>query len=262
MMRTTFTWYRYGILALLLVSTACATAAPSPTPVPTNTPIPPSATPTVKPTATPKPSATPNIAATQEAEADQATLQAYMDSGYISSTKGTLYELVDATQEVAQKNSLFPVFAGYKDATRNFVAWVDMEWSSAGPVNYPEYSGCGFGFRMKDNFDSYTTMVTNDSILVTWCEKASLGNYCGRVGKTRGKGTVKFPNPAKAHFTFIVNDVHAFALVDEQLIAEYTLFQEKLTDPGYFMYAMVSGTNRDYGTRCSFTNGKMWVPEE
>src|SRR5512138_2885605 len=186
---------RVGVLLsiLLLGLTACGPGAPAatPTPMPTNTQPPPTltATATTPPTSTPRPTATPNLAATQEHEADQARLQKYVDSGYISSIAGRVYKLDDNDREMAQIHYLDYFAAGYKDAVEDFAAWVDLKMSSAGPVAYPEYSGCGFGFRMKENWDAYTAFVTNDSVLVTWCFQGL--NGCGRVGKTSGKGTVK-----------------------------------------------------------------------
>ena len=253
--------FRYAILAFLLLSTACASATPTPAAAPTSTPVPPTATATTPPTRTPRPTATPNLAATQQVEADRAILQKYLDSEYISTTQGQFFKLTDNTREMAKRNFLDYDFSGYKDPVKNFVAWADLNWTSAGPVNYPEFSGCGFGFRMKDNGDAYTAMVTNDAILVTWCFQA-FGNKCGRVGKTSGKGTLKLDNPAQVHFSLIVNEGQAFALVDEELIAEYTLFEDRLTEPGYFLYSIVSGTNKDYGTRCTVSNGKLWVPQD
>jgi len=261
MKKTAFVWFRYVTLAVLLLSTACATAAPAaPAATATSTTIPATATATTRPTSTPRPTATPNLAATQEAKADQAVLQKYLDSGYISSTQGIVYGLTDNTREMAQRNYLDYDLSGYKDVVTDFAAWADLKWSSASDVHYPEFSGCGFGFRMKNNGDAYTAMLTNDSVFVTWCFQALKG--CGRVGKSSGKGTVKLGNPAEAHFEFILTGGRAHALVDGELIADYTLFQDRLTDPGYFTYSIISGTNKDYGTRCSITNGKLWVPAE
>jgi hypothetical protein len=262
MKKVRFSWLGFMILVLFVASIACSSAA-APTAVPpTSTSVPPTstATATTPPTSTPKPTATPNLAATQEAQQDQATLQQYVDSGYISSTQGMFYDLTDNTREMAQKNYLDYDFTGFDGQVSDFAAWADLKWSSAAPVSYPEFSGCGFGFRMKDNGDAYTAMVTDDSVLVTWCFQALKG--CGRVGKTSGKGTVKLANPGEAHFEFIVNGGKAVALVNGDLVAKYTLFTDRLTDPGFFTYSIISGTNKDYGTRCTVTNGKIWVPDE
>jgi hypothetical protein len=246
-------------LVLILVTLACSSGQSATlTPVSTNTSIPPSDTPV--PTSTLKPTNTPDLAATKDAETDQVTLQKYVDSGYLSTTDGTIYPLNTTTFEMAQINYLNYQEAGASLPVTDFAFWGDVKWSSAGPVNSPEFSGCGIAFRVGSNIvDGYSAMLTNDSVLVTWCF-AALGNHCGRVGKTRGKGTVKFGNPAEAHFEFITNKGHAYALVNGEFTAEYTLFQDRLTQPGLFAYSIISGTNRDYGTRCTIDNAKLWVP--
>lgn len=250
-----------SVVLILVLAAACGTSA-TPTAAPTDTPIPPTATATLKPTSTPRPTATPNIAKTKEAEADQATLQKYVDSGYLSSTEGTIYPLQSKTFEMAQINYLNIESAGFNDQITDFAFWGDLKWSSAGKVNYPEFSGCGIAFRVGDNFaDEYTAMITNDSVLVTWCF-AALGNRCGRIGVTRGTGRVKFGNPAEAHFEFVASGGQAYALVNGKFIGEYTFFKDRLTKPGYFTYSIISGTNKDYGTRCSVDNAKLWVPKQ
>lgn len=251
------------LLALVLVITACSSPAPAtatPTvPPPTDTPLPsPTSTKTPRPTSTPRPSATPNLIATQEIEEALANVKKYNESGYLPTTDGKLYTLDDYYREMAKINYLDYGFAGFEEKIQNFAVWADVSWTSAGPVHSPEYSGCGFTYRYNDsNGDAYTAMLTNDSVLLTYCDSSI--RRCGRVGKTRGTGTLKLDNPASAHFEFIVFDEHAYALVDGEFIAEYTLSQSRLTEAGYFLYSIISGTNKDYGTRCEITSAKLWV---
>jgi hypothetical protein len=247
-----------GVL-LLITSLACGALQAAPATAPTDTSAPPTST--SKPTSTPRPTATPNIAATKEVEEAQANVKKYVDSGYLSSTDGTLYFLDDFQQELAKKNYLDVGSAGYDNKIKDFAVWADVKEESAGPVNYPEFSGCGFVFHFEDNGDQYYTLVTKDSILVAYC-LVSAGGHCGRAGKTRGTGTVKLGSPFNAHFEFIVNGTHAYALVNGGFVAEYTLFSDKINNPGYFGYGMISGTNKDYGTRCEITNAKLWVPNQ
>ena len=253
-------------LVMILVLIACSFGqGPTQSLASTKTSVPPSGTPiptaTLTPTATFYPTITPDLAATQESQNDQATIQSYVDSGYLSSTNGKFYSLDTSTFEMAQINYLNFQDSGALEPVTDFAFWGDLNWSSAGPVSSPEFSGCGIAFRLGENGDAYTAMLTNDSVLVTWCFEA-LGHRCGRVGKTRGKGTVKFGNPAKAHFEFITHKGHAYALVDGKFTAEYTLFQDRLTKPGIFAYSIISGTNRDYGTRCTVDNAKLWLPND
>ncbi len=82
-------------------------------------------------------------------------------------------------------------------------------------------------------------------------------HYWYEVGKTRGTGRVKFGNPAEADLVLIVNKGYAYVLVDDELIGEYTLSKDHSTE-GDFGYSILSGTNRDFGTRCEMTNWHYW----
>jgi hypothetical protein len=252
-----------AVLVLALSVLACglaASATPTPTvPPATDTPLPsPTPTNTAKPTSTPKPSATPDVAATQALKDAMANVQKYNENGYLPTTDGKLYPLDNYRRDMAKIHYLDYDLTGFNEQIRNFAAWADVTWTSAGPVNYPEYSGCGFTYRYNDSTgDAYTAMLTNDSVLLTYCD-SSIGR-CGRIGTTRGKGRLNLGNPASAHFEFIVFDEHAYALVDGEFIGEYTLSQDRLTNPGYFLYSIISGTNKDYGTRCEITNANLWV---
>ena len=57
----------------------------------------------------------------------------------------------------------------------------------------------------------------------------------------------------------IVNDTQAYVLVDGEFIGEYTLSTDRLLDPGYLLYSIISGTNKDYGVRCEMTNSNLWI---
>jgi len=185
-------------------------------------------------------------------------IQAYNDRGYLTSTEGVLKTLDDYYQEMAKMNYLGFNATGYnKRDVLNFVVWADIRWESAIPVHYPEYSGCGFGYRIQDNGSKYTALLTNDSIVMTYCDSST--NRCGRMGKTKGPGTVDFGNPAEATMTLIVNEDRAYVLVDGAFIGEYTLFKDKLRTPGFILYSMISGTNKDFGTRCEITNVRLWM---
>jgi len=247
---------------LILASLACISISPAKeTPAPTSTSAPTSPpTATVLPTATTIPTPTPNATATQEVLDLQKQIQGYVSSGYLPSANGTLYSLKDNSLDLAQRNFLDFFDSGYKDTVKDFAAWGDVNWSTDGPVSMPAYSGCGFSFHFKGNGDAYTALLTNDRVLLTWCF-SGLGNRCGAIGKTRGAGRLGYSSPAKAHFELIVNDIHAYVLVDGQFTGEYTLFDDKLTNPGYFVYTIVSGTNHGYGTHCEIANAQLWVPK-
>jgi hypothetical protein len=243
------------IAILILVTLACSSAMPkpqatdTPQPPPTNTP---------KPSSTPKPTNTPNMAATQKMEDAHTKIQSYFDAGYLSTTDGDLYDLDDYNREMAKIGFLDFNLAGYDDTVRDFVVWANVKWENAGPVGFPQYSGCGFSFRFDpDTYDGYTAMLTNDRVLLTYCDSSI--HRCGEIGKTRGKGVLNLSNPAEANMELIVNDTQAYVLVDGEFIGEYTLFTEKMLNPGYILYAIISGTNKGYGVRCEITDSHIWT---
>ena len=87
--------------------------------------------------------------------------------------------------------------------------------------------------------------------------------YYRSIGPTRGTGRVKLDNPAdrqvEADFTLIVKGAYAYVLVDEEVVGEYTLAQSKNLH-GRLGLSLLSGTNKDYGTRCEMTNLHLWIP--
>jgi hypothetical protein len=245
-------------LLLVLVMLACNTlAAPAPTAISTYTaaPLPTEAkqvgqvvSPTEAPVAT----------ETQQTSDQQARIQKYVDAGYLSSDQGNINPLTDGSFDLAKLNYLMIKDAGFEEKTRDFAAWTHVKLSSAAPVNYPEYSGCGFTFRLIDNGDSYRAMVTKDRVLMAVCRNTR----CTEVGKTKGSGRLSYDNNFEADVELVVNDTSAHVLVDGQSIGDYTLSGDYLTDPGYVAYTVISGTNKDYGTRCEFSKGGLWTPQQ
>jgi hypothetical protein len=80
------------------------------------------------------------------------------------------------------------------------------------------------------------------------------------VGPTRGTGKVKFTTPAEANLTLIVKGAYAYVLVDGELVGEYTLSQSRQLT-GDVGLTILSGTNKDYGTKCEMTDIHLWTPD-
>lgn len=247
---------------LILISIACSTSQP-PTASRTNTPKP-TATKTVPPTKTPKPSATPrptqtpDLAATKHADELNAEVESYFDKGYLTTTKGKFREYHDFREDWAQLgwyNSW-----SLKDTASDFYMKAHLKWSSA--YRSADLSGCGFVFALQDNENGDHYAVFLDRSKVYFVET---GYYYKPFNPTRGTGRVKFDNPAdhpaEADFTLLVKGAYAYVLVDEELVGEYTLSQSRNLH-GKLGLALLSGTNKDYGTRCEMTNLHTWIPEE
>jgi hypothetical protein len=245
---------------LILVSLACATVQSTPTstsaPEPTATEtITPTATKTLRPSPTPRPTQTPNLAATERVEELNAEVQAYFDKGYLATTDGRFRELEDFSSEWAQLGwyNWLPL----RDSASDFFLSGHFKWDSA--FKNSDISGCGFIFGLQPNNDHYAVFLDRMKIYFLITDH-TLG-FSKPVSPTRGTGTVKFDYPAEADFTLIVKDAYAYILVDGEVVAEYTLAQSRSAKGGIGL-TVLSGTNRDYGTRCEMTNLHLWLPEE
>jgi hypothetical protein len=79
------------------------------------------------------------------------------------------------------------------------------------------------------------------------------------VGRTSGSGRVKFDNPAEADFTLIVNGINAYVLVNKEMVGKYTLSKSRILQ-GDVGLTVLSGTNKNYGTRCEMTDIHLFEP--
>jgi hypothetical protein len=246
-----------SILVLILVSLACGTAQPTPTSTPeptvTNSAVP---TNTPRPSPTPQPTQTPNLAATQRTEELNAEVQTYFDKGYLATTNGKLKELDDFSLDWARIDSykLLPL----SDSASDFFMSAHFKWTSA--YQTPNTSGCGFIFSLQENNDHYAVFLDRTRVYFLRTD-LKLGFYSKPIGTTRGTGRVKLNYPAEADFTLIVKGTYAYVLVDGEVVGEYTLAQSRPM-LGNLGLTVLSGTNRDYGTRCEMTNLHLWVPNQ
>ncbi|CAG1011843.1 hypothetical protein ANAEL_04286 [Anaerolineales bacterium] len=239
------------IFALLFnLVAACSPAAVSaPTETATVTPVPATPTKTPKPTATPKPSATPDIAATQKYDDFATLLEKSKNDGYISTTSGKITELEPFKEEWAQINWF--QWWDYGTANSEFVLKATFDWSTS--TSNPDESGCGVVFGLQENGDYYVVFLTNARVLFMLKRGSNLYN----VGKTSGPGAYKFDNPAKAEFVLAVSDQKARVIVDGEPTL-YTLSVDQTAAGGYGL-SLLSGTNKDYGTRCEATDMMLWT---
>ena len=231
------------------------------------------ATSTIAPTVTPRPSFTPrptrmpDLTATQHAKELRAESQAYFDKwnaetqnyydlGYLTTTDGTNKKFADFTEEWAQLRWYRSWV--YEDQAKDFYVSAHFKWASA--YRNADPSGCGIVFAVQKNFDKYSVFLDRNGVLFYIFEESY--GYYRPVGITRGTGLVKFENPfdkpVEADFVLIVSDAYARVLVNDELIGEYTLSENKLAQGG-FGPAILSGTNRDFGTRCEITDFRTWV---
>ena len=152
------------ILALIVVTPACATSQPTPTntPEPTLTAtIAPTATQTLRPTATARPTQTTNLAATEREEELNAEVQEYFEKGYLATTEGRFRELDDFSYEWAQLHYYKPFLI--QDGVSDFYLSAHFKWDSA--FKNSDVSGCGFIFNVQENGDHYAVFLDRQKVV-------------------------------------------------------------------------------------------------
>jgi len=176
----------------------------------------------------------------------------FKDEGLIPSTDGKYMILDSVNESFAQIGYL--QYWYYDFDVEHFVFNADVQWRTA--IDTSDTSGCGivFGVQEKGNNNEYYGVVLDKSRIYFTITKSG---YYYELGKTRGTGRLDFGNPAEAKLTVLVYDNHAYVYVDDNFIGEYTLSQDKELR-GKFGYGVISGTNKDYGTRCIISNARMW----
>ncbi len=244
-----------SILVLLLAALACqltGSAEPTPTALPQASDTPAAtATNTPRPTFTPKPTITPDVAATARHEDFNTLLQKFEEKNYVVSSKGAAVDLDPFKESWAQIGwyQWWPFDAQISD----FMFTSHFNWETAHAT--PEISGCGVLFGLQENDDHYAVFLDSKRILFLM----SRGSGVYNVGKTRGVGQFNYGNPAEADFALAVKGQSAYVWVDG-VTSEYTLSMDQSTT-GQFGYTLLSGTNKDFGTRCEMTDTIIWTPD-
>lgn len=270
------------LFVAILILQACGTKVPPVTEVlPTKTLEPPKATdtplpsptsttdPFARPTRTPNLTATynaeqretqgvlPNLTATLQAETWNTEVQSYFDAGYLTTMEGDFIKFKDLQQSRAELGGyrIWPL----QITASNFYLSAHFKWTSA--YRSADTSGCGFVFAEQKNDDHYAVFLDRSKVFFVGTED----HYYNEMKATRGTGRVNLGNPfdapVDADFALIVNDAYAYVLVNGEVVGEYTLSQSKVLN-GTIGLALLSGTNKDFGTRCEMTNIHVWLPEE
>ena len=241
------------IVTLFVASCSFSPPEPTATPAPTDTPTA-TATSTITPTPTktPVPTKTPNLAATKQYEEWNAEIQKYYEAGYVGTTEGKIKEFDDFSEEWAQLN-WYDTW-GLGESASEFVYSAHYKWEHGSKT--PNESGCGLVFGYKENGNHYAVFLDKTKVIFLQTE----GTYGFSVGKTRGTGRVDLET-TEADFTLIVYDYYTYVLVNGEVVGEYGLSKKDLME-GYMGISILSGTNKDFGTRCEITNIHLWEPKK
>lgn len=139
------------------------------------------------------------------------------------------------------------------DFAKNFVISADIDWHSASNTPNYEYSGCGFVMRAEDENNNLYGALNMDG-------KVHLGGIVN--GARVGYGNLSYGSHSTkgtAQLILVVSENTISAYVNGSIVGSHKNIA--LTDPGSLAFSVWSGTNKDYGTRCSFRNVYYYVWE-
>ncbi|MBN1305451.1 MAG: hypothetical protein JXA13_13515 [Anaerolineales bacterium] len=256
----------YFFTVLAIVSMACGISVNTGNDTPqsaqpiviTATPLPPTAPPpptAVPPTTAPQPTAEASIPESSVPSGFQSQVDFYYEKGFLSSKEGEYIKLDDFSKDLALINYYDFEETGY--FPDDFMVIADFKWKSA--IQHPDPSGCAWAFRIQGG-DFYFFLVDRDYVyLIGWDESQQNATL---IGATSGNTYLGLGNPADVEVTLIVNGLNVYAFVDGYAKGSFYLDSDFLTSSGGLGYGLLSGTNKDYGTRCEMSNIQLWIMDD
>jgi hypothetical protein len=163
------------------------------------------------------------------------------------------YDEIDDFDESWAKIGWYQYWA-IEDSPTDFVIRAKATWSSASETANWFQSGCGFVFHITDEDNHYLTYLGLDGKAyfqrVYRGESKILGSgYYGKVNIPEGNADLMLMVYGDRIY-FYVDGKQVYKGFDSTMIG-------KLKD-GDVALTLVSGTNKDYGTRCQMTDIELW----
>lgn len=132
---------------------------------------------------------------------------------------------------------------------KNFVVKATITWETASETPEWNYTGCGFIFRKKGHDFMQASIYADGYTRMT-----------GRKGMTplsyRKNQFALFSQTGTHDVVLSVSGSRMTMMVDGEIIMER--LNVALTEPGDFGFYTGSGTNYDYGTRCTYSNIELY----
>jgi len=186
--------------------------------------------------------------ATVNAQPMYEKIKSLYSSHYVKSTEGVFHALPDFDESWAQMDWYRWWPTGYEP--KEFVIQTHLTWESASNFANWFSSGCGFIFGEEDRDNHYAIFMLMDGNISL--ERIRNGNIMNL-----GKGYYGKPDLPKgeADITLIINKNQVLFLVDDKLVFRQ---QQSSIPKGNLSSTLLSGTNKDFGTRCQMTDSQLW----
>jgi len=195
-----------------------------------------------------------NLQATAQVKPIYDLLQKLQGNGVITETLGTYLRLPDYERTLAQIGYFGePEPIGF--TLENFAIRADASWNSASDAADWNQSGCAFLIGVDEremydivflSLDGYAKLYLPVLNTNRWKEKA-----------TERYGKLSIPEGDAEVMIAVINNRVIFYVNGVEVLSEY----DGNLKPGDVYFALISGTNKDYGIRCKLENIDLWIFE-
>jgi len=186
--------------------------------------------------------------ATAQAQGMAQLVEQLVAEGTVDSINGQYYWMEDFNETWAQISWYQWWDTGIEPA--DFVISAHTEWESASKTANWFESGCGFVFHEQDADNHYMIFLALDGNVylkgyVNGIYREFGKEYAGKIDHLKGGADIVLAVDGP-RITYYVNGVKVLQRENEEI------------REGKLALTLVSGTNKDYGTRCEISNIEIW----
>ena len=189
------------------------------------------------------------VNATQRAVSMSRLAETLYNKGYIQTKDGSFFRVKNFDESFAKSGWYQKWTTEYEP--ENFILRTDVIWNSASDEASWPTSGCGFVFAYADPDNMFRAFLNLDGTVRI--HRMVDGEF--KVIATDFYSELEIPE-GHAQFVLIVEDDWLTFIVNNNRIVH---LQDEDLQKGVLSFAIASGTNYSYGTRCQMNNVELWV---
>jgi hypothetical protein len=171
---------------------------------------------------------------------------------YFTGTPVSYFVISDYDQSWAQIG--WGQYTSIEDPPTNFVIRTDANWSSASDTANWDQSGCGFVFHAKDTSNLFISYLGLDGSVYV----QRLYNGENKILGSVNYGKVDIPEGSAEIMLMVNGDKIYFFVNGEEVYSGSDSLLTGALDSGDLAFILMSGTNKDFGTRCQMKNTDLW----
>ncbi len=191
-----------------------------------------------------------NATATQQAAGLSAEAAEYAQKGWLPGAAGRYHRLDEYTGEEPNRGKVLVRGTGY-DPTE-FVIRARVQYQNAARGGDYARSSCGFLLWRLDGENYYQVYAAMDGNVYA---NALVGNRFIPLG--RGYFGLPGLPDGEYELTVIANRERIRVLLNDTLVKTFLTVENSRME-GKLYFAVTSGVEKDFGTRCAFTDAELW----